>query len=75
MEIPDIPYREGAKVCREVDIERPELGLKYGRVNRVYSSYDRSDCRFRYPEMYSVIWSDGTVGEGFLRHGISPSQH
>ena len=70
--IPDLPYKEGDKVCREIDIEQPDLGLMHGRINRVYCSIDRNDPRFCYPEMYEVLWSDGSSRGGYLRHGISP---
>jgi hypothetical protein len=64
-------YREGQKVSRELDIYDESKGLRYGRVSRVYSSYDRSDRRFRYDEMYEVLWNDGGTTGGFLRHGLS----
>lgn len=70
--VPDAPYKQGDKVCREKDIENPSLGLIHGRINRVYASTDRNDRRFRYPEMYEVLWSDGRNQSGYLRHGLSP---
>jgi hypothetical protein len=65
-------YREGQKVSRELDIYDASKGLRYGRVSRFYSSYDCSDRRFRYEEMYEVLWDDGETTGGFLRHGITP---
>jgi hypothetical protein len=65
-------YREGQKVSRELDIHDASKGLRHGRVSRVYSSYDSSDLRFRYDEMYEVLWNDGETSGGFLRHGLTP---
>lgn len=65
-------YREGQKVSRELDIYDASKGLRYGLVSRVYSSFDSSDRRFRYDEMYEVLWSDGETSGGFLRHGLTP---
>lgn len=65
-------YREGQKVCREWDIDDASKGQRYGRVSRVYTSFDRSDRRFRYDEMYAVLWNDGETTGGFLRHGLTP---
>lgn len=66
------PYREGQKVCREIDINDESKGQRYGRIARVYTSFDRTDRRFRYNEMYAVLWNDGETTGGFLRHGLTP---
>lgn len=65
-------YREGQKVSRELDINDESKGQRYGRIARVYTSFDRSDRRFRYDEMYAVLWNDGETTGGFLRHGLTP---
>lgn len=65
-------YREGQKVCREWDAYDESKGQRYGRIARVYSSYDSADRRFRYNEMYAVLWNDGETTGGFLRHGLTP---
>lgn len=61
------------RVGREVDIHNPSKGYRYGTVKRVYSKpYNKKLNLGPYPELYSVIWDDGSFEKDFLPHGLDP---
>lgn len=67
-------YEVGQRVNRGIDIYSPEKGLKHGIITRCYSkpAYKIGDIHLGpYPELYEVLWDDGTKEEGFFWFGIS----
>lgn len=61
-------FQTGNRVSRPKDIFAKVCKLKYGKVTRVFSEMG---TRFGdYPELYEVLWDDGTVGRAYLPHGI-----
>jgi len=61
-------HRVGDRIQRRKDVYNVESPLRRGIAIARYS-YQSEKFGF-YPEMYRVRWDDGTVEEGFLRHGL-----
>ena len=61
-------HKIGDKVIREIDIYKPQLGIKRGIVIDRYSKTYPSGRH--YPELYTVEWEDNKIESGFLAHGI-----
>jgi len=61
------------KVKRLVNIYDSLNGYKTGIIIKRYSEHKHkcgSVILGPYPELYSVLWNDGTIENGFLPHGL-----
>lgn len=67
-------FKIGDRVRREINIYDPSKGMRYGKVVQCYSKPERKlspgSTLGPYPELYEVLWDDGTVERGFLPHGL-----
>lgn len=68
-------YQIGDKVRREININDPSKGYKYGKIIKIYSKeatyYPFSKITLGpYKELYKVKWDNGIIENGFLPHGI-----
>jgi hypothetical protein len=69
-----VKFKIGDRVKREVDIHDRSKGYKTGRITNRYSKpkkkYLSGLCLGPYPELYAVLWDNGTPEKGFLPHGL-----
>jgi hypothetical protein len=71
-------FQRGQRVCRPQDVFDTDSPLLTGAVADVYEMWmytclqeERPFCPpVHYPELYRVEWDNGTIGHGYLPHGI-----
>ena len=69
------PWKVGDRVVRQIDVYDDSSPVRRGTVTRRYSQDGEFDgVRWHDPEIYEVLWDDGTVGRGFFRHGLDPEK-
>ena len=65
-------FKSTERVKRPIDVYNFNKGYKYGVVIKKYSEYSKViQPKIFYPELYKVQWDDGTIGKGYLPHGLS----
>jgi hypothetical protein len=69
-------YKNGQRVERPVDPYDKTKGVKHGVITECYSRYQKETLGGMtlgpYPELYKVVFDDGSVGNGFFWWGIRP---
>ena len=71
-------FVQGDRVSRLIDVYGPNVqhNIRTGtillRYKKIGDSKSHSDLYIiGYPELYAVLWDDGSVGKAFLPHGLN----
>ena len=66
------PFKIGDRVTRVNDVHHHERGFRRGVIVNRYGKHGGLDgVRWYDPELYAVQFDDGTISEGFFRHGLN----
>lgn len=61
-------FKVGERVVRLVDVHNAASLLRHGTI---IERYAKRDSGIWYPELYAVLWDDGTEQRAFLPHGLT----